>query len=205
MAHEIKCKNGLLLPLLTNSYDRLISVGANGLVKYDDFNISGSFVATKASHGYTSLELYKPINIAFGLSKADTEANVETIGILSEIIDGDTLRIKHTGKLYTPAHGLTVGQVYFVSAVTAGLYVATAPSVSGQFLKPILRILDANNIEVIDYPAVEVGTDADYYVVTPPASSSSSGIRGQWSYSSGYMYKAVDINTWVKWAVITSF
>lgn len=41
--------------------------------------------------------------------------------------------------------------------------------------------------------------------VSPPATSTSTGKKGQWSYSSGEMYKCIDDDVWVKWTVTTSF
>lgn len=44
------------------------------------------------------------------------------------------------------------------------------------------------------------GTEA-----SAPSSSVDTGTDGQWAYSAGYMYKCVGTDTWVRWAVVTSF
>lgn len=41
--------------------------------------------------------------------------------------------------------------------------------------------------------------------VTAPALPGSTGIRGQWSYASGYLYQCIDTDTWVRWAVATTW
>jgi hypothetical protein len=42
-------------------------------------------------------------------------------------------------------------------------------------------------------------------LVSVPASATASGTQGNWSYGSGYMYKCVATNTWVRWAVVTTW
>lgn len=41
--------------------------------------------------------------------------------------------------------------------------------------------------------------------VAPPTSSSDTGTKGQSAYDGTYFYKCVDTDTWVYWAVVTSF
>lgn len=96
------------------------------------------------------------VGSTYALASADTAANVETVGVIKAIVDSTALTIQQLGKLSAPAHGYT-GPVCFVPAA-AGFPTETAPSLTGQYRKPILRILDADNVEVIDATAVIVGT-----------------------------------------------
>jgi hypothetical protein len=41
--------------------------------------------------------------------------------------------------------------------------------------------------------------------VTAPVDETSTGTTGQWAYSSGYMYRCIATDTWVRWAVVTSW
>lgn len=205
MAHEFIFRSGAKFPGMVGGYARPLAVAATGLVVFDDYEHAGSFVLTEEGHGYTSASLLSPLTVTCALAKADNVSTIETIGVLTEVIDEDTIRVKQVGKLTMASHGLTVGEVYFVSAATAGEITSTPPGSSGQFIKPIFKVIDTNTIEIVDYPAVEVGSDASYYVPTPPAHSNSTGTQGQWSYDSGYYYKCVAANVWYKVAAITSF
>lgn len=41
--------------------------------------------------------------------------------------------------------------------------------------------------------------------VPPPSGPTDTGTAGEWAYGSGYMYRCVATNTWVRWAVVTSW
>lgn len=44
-----------------------------------------------------------------------------------------------------------------------------------------------------------------YNYVEPPSTPTSSGVRGQWSFSGGYLYKCIAENTWIRFIAVTSW
>lgn len=150
---------------------------------------------TKAGHGFITADVTNHVALTASLTKAkaDTEANVETIGVLVGIT-GDELSIQHTGKLTWTAHGFT-GPVVALSDVTAGAYMETNPA-SGHFLKTLLKVIDVNTVEVVDYAAVEVGVVQTTYSKTFIDSDLSSGVLTvTHSLNSQYGYVVVTDNT----------
>lgn len=53
--------------------------------------------------------------------------------------------------------------------------------------------------------AVWVEVTANEGYVAPPITPTTTGTRGQWSYSSGYLYKCVATNTWVRHVIATTW
>jgi len=80
------------------------------------------------------------------LAQADTVANAQAIGIISEIIDSDNYRIKTGGgEVNIPAHGFAAGPLYLSDTVAGGL-TSTAPGIKNQ----IAQVKNANTIIVTD-------------------------------------------------------
>ena len=73
----------------------------------------------------------------FVKAQADSAANAEAIGIVSEVIDTNNYVLKVTGFI-TGLSSLTAGTTYFLSPSSAGALTATEPSTSGQISKPVL-------------------------------------------------------------------
>lgn len=166
---------------------------------------SGSYLESSIpapSHTFVSGDLWKPVTIALTLAQADTEEHAETLGLLSAIVDADTIKIVQSGVVTRTAHGLTVGDVYFLSDTTAGSLVryVNRPTASHSFLKPMLRVVDINTVEVMDYPAIEVGVDSNH-VDDPPTGNVSPGSQGQWTYSNNVFYWCYADGLWTWWPV----
>ena len=70
-------------------------------------------------------------------AQADSETNAEVIGIVKNVIDPDTFELAYIGDL-TGLSGLTPGEVYYLSDVTAGLLTTTEPTANGTVSKPLL-------------------------------------------------------------------
>ena len=118
-------------------------------------SVSDGFLITKVSHGFTSGDVHRPLNINYALAKANSVSAIETIGMLTEVVDSDILRVKQVGRVRWSSHGLTSGQVYFVSALSSGEYEYNAPTSAGTFIKPFLRILNENEVEVMQIIMLE--------------------------------------------------
>ena len=101
------------------------------------------------------------IGTSYGKAKADTAANIEVVGVAIIATDANTLTIQQGGQLTRTAHGYT-GPVLFVDPSTAGALTETTPIVAGQFIRPILKVLGTDTLEVVDYPAIQVASNSSY-------------------------------------------
>ena len=128
------------------------------------------FNITYTSHGlgsgvypcYLNSVTYPPVPIArigtaYGKAKADTAANIEVIGMAVAAIDVNTLMIQQAGSLTYASHPFT-GPVVMVDPGTAGALTETVPTTAGQFICTVLKVIDANTLEVVNYPAVQVAS-----------------------------------------------
>ena len=136
-------------------------------VSANSANWGPTFNITWSSHGLAntpSAYFLKPVSkvgASYNLATADTAINIETVGVIVNYVDTNNLIIQQTGKLNATAHGYT-GPVVFVSPSVSGGLTETTPTVAGQFIKPILKVLDANTVEVLDYPAIQIATNSSY-------------------------------------------
>lgn len=94
-------------------------------------------------------------------AKADATGTTDVVGLVYDtsiattaagniIVDG--IMTATTGQWDTicgTSGGLTAGTVYYLSAATAGLLTATAPSTAGQFAAPVGRALSTTQMELI--------------------------------------------------------
>ena len=141
-------------------------------------NLAGAtstFNITYAAHGLTVGALSPVVPIAkigstYAKAMADTAANIEVVGVAIEAVDASTLKIQQSGKYTATAHGFT-GPAIWLSAATAGLLTETAPSTAGQFLKPIAKVIDANTLELVDYPATQISATGVYSTTFTSADS----------------------------------
>lgn len=86
-----------------------------------------------------------------------TAANTaEVVGVVSRVIDVDTFELTLSGEV-TGLTGLTVGEVYFLSADTAGAITATEPSIIGNVSLPVGVASSATSLYVDIKRGVTVG------------------------------------------------
>jgi len=80
-------------------------------------------------------------------AQADSEANAEVAGIVTEVTDGDNFTYTLQGYISTAAAvpNETAGTVLFLDPSTAGALTATEPTTSGQISKPLGIITIANS------------------------------------------------------------
>jgi hypothetical protein len=91
---------------------------------------------TQASHGFVVGDALYLNGSTYTKAIATSAAAAEVIGVVSRIIDASTFEITLSGEV-SGLTGLTVGEVYFLSAETAGLLTTTEPTVVGQVSVPV--------------------------------------------------------------------
>src|SRR3954470_20795762 len=115
----------------------LTSNGASALPSWKSISSDLSLTINQSSHGLSAGNVIKCTGSnTFATAKADSAADAEVIGIVSSVIDSNNFIFQYAGVI----SGLTVtaGTVYFLDPSTAGAITATAPSTSGQVVKPLL-------------------------------------------------------------------
>lgn len=92
---------------------------------------------TQTSHGFAVGDVIRHNGTDFVKAQANSVANAEAIGIVDTVTDANTFTFTIAGYI-SGLSGLTAGEVYFLSASTAGALTATAPTTDGQVVKPML-------------------------------------------------------------------
>lgn len=156
-----------------------ISLSTNNTTKtvtiYSGSSGSGSLVewsVTQNGHGFVAGDVLKSDQDGtYSKAQADSEANAEVAGVVSENTDENTFKICSHGKMTLTSHGFT-GPALFLSAATAGLLTDTAPSTDGQVNKPVAIVIDDNTIEVlilrgivVSFTVLAIGGIGEYYIV----------------------------------------
>lgn len=132
----------------------------------------------QAGAGYTFGHVIRPVAGGFTLAKANSAENAEAIGIICGV-NGDTYDVMFQGEIFgdfTTVLGstLSAGNVYFLSAVTAGFLSASYPAaIPNNITKSMLLGFGATHGYVLHYVGVSAtgGMDVDL------GSSSSEGLE----------------------------
>lgn len=96
-----------------------------------------SLFVNQSSHGFSVGNAIRHNGSSFVKAQADSAANAEVSGIVSEVSDSNNFTYKTAGRI-TGLSSLTAGTVYFLDPVTAGALTATEPTTAGQISKPLL-------------------------------------------------------------------
>jgi hypothetical protein len=91
---------------------------------------------TQVGHGFNVGDILYLNGSTYTKAIATSAAAAEVVGVVSRNIDTDTFEITLSGEV-TGLTGLTAGEVYFLSASTAGLLTTTEPTVVGQVSVPV--------------------------------------------------------------------
>jgi len=91
---------------------------------------------TQASHGFDEGDVLYLNGSTYTKAIATSAAAAEVVGVVSKVVDINTFELTLSGEV-TGLTGLTAGEVYFLSADTAGLLTATEPTVIGQVSVPV--------------------------------------------------------------------
>lgn len=106
-------------------------------------------VVYKAAHGFSVNQVLSHDATDWILADANV-ANKQPAAIVTEVLDANTIAIRTEGRVYSPAHGLTVGQTYYLSATTPGA-IQTNPT---GYAQRVLRVTSADEY-VIQFSEVD--------------------------------------------------
>jgi hypothetical protein len=122
-----------------NITDANIAPGASiSASKLDLTDITGvSINVNQGTHGFVKGDCIRFDGLNYVKARADTKANAEAIGIVSDVIDVNNFKVQVGGEITTLA-GLTAGTVYWLSELTDGLLTATEPTEAPFISKPML-------------------------------------------------------------------
>jgi microcystin-dependent protein len=122
--------------------------------EFGDAGGGAVFEANQVAHGLTALDVI----YHNGTSWVKAQANAgDTIAeyMVVEVFDVDNFKAAKFGKFEITAHGLTVGEHYFLSSTTAGALDVNAPLFG--YSCPVVYAEDANNVHVEIYRADIIG------------------------------------------------
>jgi len=91
---------------------------------------------TQASHGFVVGDVLWLNGSTYAKAKADAANTAEVVGMVSRVIDASSFEMTLSGEV-SGLTGLVAGEVYFLSASTAGALTVTEPSVVGQVSLPV--------------------------------------------------------------------
>lgn len=106
---------------------------------------------SQTAHGFSVLDCLYHDGSGWQLAQADNITTTALCVVVS-IIDVDRFLICFTGRIEVPAHGLSVGQWYYLSSTTAGGLSVTVPSAISQ---PMLYVESVTLLVIVQYrPAI---------------------------------------------------
>jgi hypothetical protein len=111
---------------------------------------------TQASHGFVVGEVLYLNGSTYAKALATAANTAEVVGVVSRVIDASTFELTLSGEI-SGLSGLTPGEVYFLSAATAGALTVTEPSVVGQVSLPVGVASSASTLYVAPKRGVVVG------------------------------------------------
>lgn len=112
------------------------------------------FAVTQTGHGFAVGDVIRFNGTNYVKAKADSPENGEAFGIV-EFVAGTTFIVVTSGKIHGLA-GMTPGEIYYLSAATAGAITATEPEDVGNVSKPVLQALSASTGLVLHHRGVEI-------------------------------------------------
>ena len=129
----------------------------------------------QTTHGFSVNEWVYHNGTIYALADASAAGTAESIGIVSAVADGDNFTVQFGGRI-TGLSGLTVGEAHFLST-TAGAITATAPSVAGEVIKPVLVADSTTTGFIFNMRGSEIsGTSANSFLLAFGNATLSSGI-----------------------------
>ncbi len=138
------------LPTTTTSENLYKLVIENNIVKKQLDTGNGTALIdefTQASHGFVVGDIVRFDGTTWYKAQADSAEHAEVQGVVRTIVDSNTFKLVYDG-LIEGLSGLTPGQVYFLSATTAGAATTTEPSNFGEVSKPVYFALTTTSANV---------------------------------------------------------
>jgi hypothetical protein len=72
---------------------------------------------------------------------------------VAEVPSPDKFLVSFSGVIRWPLHGLTIGDLYYLSDQTAGAVTNTPPTVTGSFQQAVFQPITANTVKIVDMAA----------------------------------------------------
>lgn len=91
---------------------------------------------TQASHGFVVGDVLYLNGATYAKAKADAANTAEVVGVVSGVLSSSQFQLTLSGEV-SGLTGLVAGEVYFLSADTAGALTVTEPTVVGQVSLPV--------------------------------------------------------------------
>lgn len=113
-----------------------ISQYTQALEKLYNTDVSVKTTISQVTHGFSIGDLLYNNAGTWELAQADSAAKLAQ-GIVSEVIDADTFVLVLKGVTTWTAHGLTIGQIYYLDASTPNTLTTTSPTLSQGVLLPL--------------------------------------------------------------------
>lgn len=106
-----------------------------------------SFDKNQTAHGFAVADAIRTNGTSWVKALAD-DADTLATHVVTTVTDVDNFSASQAGRVTITAHGLTLGQFYFLSDSVAGGLTSTQPSV---FSNPILIVEDVNTVHILSY------------------------------------------------------
>jgi hypothetical protein len=163
------CEANVPVANLSGNYKLRITYvgGGAGIIYLDDIFVgrtdspsNSSGLATlfvESGHGRTVGYPLTPVytnGVTWINAKADSATTLAT-HVIIQVLDANRYVVAKEGKFILPAHGLTAGMYYFTSASSAGALTTLEPT---NFSNPVLYVIDANTIDILNWRASTIGT-----------------------------------------------
>lgn len=110
----------------------------------------------KVGHAFVIGDVLYLNGAVYEKARADAANTAEVVGMVSRVIDVDNFEMTLSGEV-AGLTGLVAGEVYFLSAATAGLLTVTEPSVVGQVSLPVGVASSTTSLYVAPKRGVVVG------------------------------------------------
>lgn len=91
---------------------------------------------TQASHGFVVGDVLYLNGSTYAKAKSDAANTAEVVGVVSSVLSSSQFQLTLSGEV-SGLTGLVAGEVYFLSAATAGALTTTEPTVVGQVSLPV--------------------------------------------------------------------
>lgn len=161
----------------------------------DALSGGGTFIErTQAAHGFSVLDAIYHNGTNWVLAQADDAATLAEY-VVTEVPDVNNFVAGKFGSVTITAHGLTVGEHYFLSDLTAGAGTITEPS---QFSSPLYYVEDANTLHIEVYRPSDV-TDLTSETVHYPAHVIPA-LDIDWAENADTYFKSISANTAFTWS-----
>lgn len=125
----------------------------------------------QVAHGLILLDAIYHNGTAWVKAQAD-DADTLAEYVVTKVADVDNFTATKFGEVEVLAHGLTVGEHYFLSDVSAGLATATEPD---SFSSPVFYVEDINTLHIEVYRPSDI-TTVDVDGAIPPSVSIGTGV-----------------------------